>query len=88
MKKIILLSALLLASCTAAQEQAAVTDVSTGISLACADVNLAAKSNPSSNVLDYVNASCATEQAVAALPQTVETIQWLGQLAQQVKAGS
>ena len=77
--------ALVLSACglTAQQVQ---TDITTGIQAACLDVNTAAKLNPASPVLTYAQASCGSAEAMASLAQGSATIQWLGQLQQQLAA--
>ena len=77
-------AALLIASCTAAELQQAQSDISTGIEAACADVVAAQKLNPTSPVAAYATAACGTATDVAALVQSSATIQWLGQIQQQL----
>lgn len=79
-----LAAALLLASCTTAELQQANSDISGGIAAACADVLAAQKLNPASPVAAYASAACGTATAVAALVQNSATIQWLGQIQQQL----
>lgn len=79
-----LLATLALSACglTAQQIQ---TDITTGIQAACLDVNAAAKANPASPVLTYAQASCGSAEAMASLAQGSATVQWLGQLQQQLQ---
>jgi hypothetical protein len=79
-----LVAALVLASCTAAQLQQARSDIGVGIEAACADVLAAQKLNPTSPVAAYATAACGTATAVAALAPSSATIQWLGQIQQQL----
>jgi len=79
------LFALALSACTTAQIQQAQADISTGIKAACTDVLAAQKLNPASPVANYATAACGTATAVAALVQNSATIQWLGQLWQQLQ---
>lgn len=76
----------ILAACSAAQLSQVQTDIATGIQAACTDVNAAAKLNPASPVLTYAEASCGSAEAIASLTQGSATIQWLGQLQQQLAA--
>lgn len=84
LRAIALVASLLLASCTAAELQQAQSDISTGIEAACADVVAAQKLNPTSPVAAYATAACGTARDVAALVQSSATIQWLGQIQQQL----
>lgn len=86
MRKAVLGLALLLGACSAAQLQQAQTDIASGIQAACADVNAAVKLNPNSPAAPWAVGACGTATAVAALVQNSATIQWLGQVQQQLQA--
>ena len=75
-----------LAACSPAQLKLAQDDIAGGIQAACADVLAAQKPNQASPVADYALAACGTATAVATLVQNSATIQWLGQLQQQLAA--
>ena len=89
MRKIILFAPLVfLAACSTAQIQNAQTDISAGITAACADVNMAQKQASTlapanaqvASLSAYATAACSTGTAVAALVQNSATLEWLGTL--------
>ena len=97
MRKIILFAPLVfLAACSTAQIQNAQTDISAGITAACADVNsaqmqaatLAPSSAKVASLSAYATAACGTATVAAALVQNSSTLEWLGSLQGQLKAVS
>lgn len=84
MRKILFALPVLLAGCTAGQIQTAQTDIAAGIQAACNDVMAAQKLNPTSPSSAWATGACGTATQVAALVQNSATIQWLGQVQQQL----
>ena len=78
--------ALALGACSAAQVAQVQSDIATGIQAACSDVAAAAKLNPASPVAAWANGACPLGVAAASLVQNSATIQWLGQIQQQLAA--
>ena len=85
---IALLGALALSACSVTELAAVQSDISTGVAAACKDVAAAAVLAPTSPVVSYANAACPLGQAAATLVKDSATIQWLGQVQQQLSAAA
>lgn len=94
---------LALAACSTTQLQTAQTDISTGITAACADVMAAVPTAQAavangtvkggaaattSVIANYATPACGTATAVAALVQNSGTLEWLGTIEGQLAAAT